>query len=108
MVEPAADSRPHSTLRRRTLAIGVPIVATIAMLFGLTSCAVPPSLTVQPVLTGLNIPWDLTFAPDGTMLVTERGGGITIRRPDGTIRKLNADFTNLFAQGESGLMGIIV
>ena len=37
-------------------------------------------------MSGLNIPWDLTFTPDGTMLVTERAGRTLARLPDGTVR----------------------
>lgn len=34
----------------------------------------PVALTVTPVMTGLQNAWDVAFAPDGTMFVTERPG----------------------------------
>ncbi len=33
-----------------------------------------PQLEVIELITGLTIPWDLAFTPDGTILFTERGG----------------------------------
>jgi len=37
-----------------------------------------PAITDSPVQTGLRIPWDLAFAPDGRMFVTERIGNVLI------------------------------
>ena len=31
-------------------------------------------LAVNPLVSGLTHPWGIAFAPDGTMLFTERGG----------------------------------
>jgi glucose/arabinose dehydrogenase len=56
----------------------------------------------QTVATGLNVPWDIAFLPDGDMLVTERPG---------TLRRLGTH-PNAFTipavagAGEGGLMGI--
>jgi aldose sugar dehydrogenase len=65
-----------------------------------------PALRVETVLDGLDHPWDVAQAPDGTLLVDERGGGLTAVLPDGTARELDADFGDLFADGETGLMGL--
>lgn len=67
-----------------------------------------PPVTVTPVATGLAVPWDVTFGADGTMLFTERGGRLSIRLPDGTIRQLAAGFGDLFVGSETGLLGIQV
>ncbi|MGY1721695.1 PQQ-dependent sugar dehydrogenase [Blastococcus sp. SYSU DS0533] len=65
-----------------------------------------PSLRVEVVADGLDHPWDVAQAEDGTLLVDERGGDLTAVLPDGTVRKVQADFSDLFATGETGLMGL--
>lgn len=67
-----------------------------------------PILTDAPVQSGLRIPWDLAFAPDGRMFVTERVGNILVFASGATNapRIGHASVTNMRAQGESGLMGI--
>lgn len=65
-----------------------------------------PELQVEVVTDGLQNPWDVVQAPDGTMLVDERSGGFTAVLPDGTVREVRADFDDLFADGETGLMGL--
>jgi aldose sugar dehydrogenase len=67
-----------------------------------------PELQVETVVDGLDHPWDVAQAPDGTLLVDERGGGLTAVLPDGAVRELEADFDDLFAQGETGLMGLVL
>ncbi|MGY1607462.1 PQQ-dependent sugar dehydrogenase [Geodermatophilus sp. SYSU D00700] len=67
-----------------------------------------PALEVETVLDGLDHPWDVARAPDGTLLVDERGGGLTAVLPDGTARQLDADLSDLFADGETGLMGLVL
>ena len=65
-----------------------------------------PALQVDVLADGLDHPWDVARAPDGTLLLDERGGGFTAVRPDGTVRQLDAQFDDLFADGETGLMGL--
>jgi glucose/arabinose dehydrogenase len=65
-----------------------------------------PVLDVEVVADGLDHPWDVVEAPDGTLLLDERGGGFTAILPDGTVRAVEADFADLFAEGETGLMGL--
>ena len=65
-----------------------------------------PALTVDVVLDGLDHPWDVVQAPDGTLLVDERAGGFTAVLPDGTVQEVRAGFGDLFAFGETGLMGL--
>ncbi|WP_420620689.1 PQQ-dependent sugar dehydrogenase [Candidatus Poriferisocius sp.] len=68
----------------------------------------PPALTVRPLLSGLTIPWDVAFTPDGTMLVTERGGRLLSRFPDGRVKEVSADFRDLYSNIYVGLMGLAV
>jgi len=65
-----------------------------------------PALDVQVLADDLDHPWDVAQAPDGTLLLDERAGGFTAVLPDGTVRALDADFDDLFAEGETGLMGL--
>jgi aldose sugar dehydrogenase len=76
---------------------------------GGTASAPPPdrpALQVETVLGGLDHPWDVAQAPDGTLLLDERGGGLTAVRPGGAAQPVRADFGDLFARGETGLMGL--
>jgi glucose/arabinose dehydrogenase len=69
-----------------------------------------PTLTTDVVQTGLSIPWDVAFTPDGKMLVTERGGTLRIYAsgaPGAPLLRTNT-VSYVRAQGEAGLMGIAV
>ena len=68
--------------------------------------AAAPALDVRVVVDGLDHAWDVVQAPDGTLLVDERGGGFTAVLPDGAVRVVDADLGDLFADGETGLMGL--
>jgi glucose/arabinose dehydrogenase len=63
----------------RTIALAAAIAVSGA---GLTACDPAPSLQVATIVSGLDVPWDLTFAPDGRMFFTERSGGISLRGPE--------------------------
>ncbi|MFE5704691.1 PQQ-dependent sugar dehydrogenase [Rhodococcus koreensis] len=65
-----------------------------------------PALTVTPVLDGLDHPWDAVQAPDGAVLTGQRSGGFFVRRADGSSGPVTADLADLYAQSETGLMGI--
>ena len=71
-----------------------------------TSEIAPPDLQVSTLVSGLSIPWGIAFAPDGTMLFTQRAGVLSSRLADGTVQPVTAEFSDLFARGETGLMGI--
>lgn len=63
------------------------------------------------IVTGLEIPWALAFAPDGSLLVTERERGRILRVADGTITPLSGPGAEALAalardRGEGGLLGI--
>jgi glucose/arabinose dehydrogenase len=92
--------------KARHLALAAVLAVVIS---GLSSCTTAPSLTVTTVVSGLDVPWDITFAPDGRMFFTERSGRIRVRHPGGgTVRTLQADLSDLWVSGETGLMGIHV
>ncbi|WP_129336350.1 PQQ-dependent sugar dehydrogenase [Cellulomonas endophytica] len=118
---------------RRRPALAVPLVAAAVLLAGCTSSpggdgavrtdgatlgtvtpsattssGTVPALRVETVLDGLDHPWDVAQAPDGTLLVDERAGGFTAVRPDGTVVPVAADLDDLWARGETGLMGLVL
>jgi glucose/arabinose dehydrogenase len=68
----------------------------------------PPILSDAPVQSGLTVPWDLAFAPDGRMFVTERPGNVLIFENGAPNARRIGHFSlpNVRAVGESGLMGI--
>ncbi|MBN2177228.1 MAG: PQQ-dependent sugar dehydrogenase [Demequinaceae bacterium] len=77
---------------------------------GAATASVVDSLTIQD---GLFLPWDIAFAPDGTMLVTISDSGQILRYKDGEYDYLvgeGADWlrgqTN--PAGEGGLLGIAI
>ncbi|MEZ5143580.1 MAG: PQQ-dependent sugar dehydrogenase [Acidimicrobiales bacterium] len=65
-----------------------------------------PTLTVTPHLSGLARPWDLAFAPDATLLFTERPGAIKAD-VGGAVRVLGRP-ADVQAIGEGGMMGLAV
>lgn len=67
-----------------------------------------PTLRITQVASGLTIPWDVAQTPDGTLIFDQRSGGLSVRRPDGTVASLSADFSDLYAIGETGLMGLVL
>ena len=67
-----------------------------------------PNITVVDVVTGLDIPWDLTFTPDGTILFTQRAGVLSARLADGTVQEVTADLSDLYVVEEAGFMAIVV
>ena len=71
-----------------------------------------PTLTRTVVLSGLSGPWDIAFADDGAMFFTERCGGLSVRRTDGTVTRLfgvtgsSLVAADLVCEGQSGMHGI--
>jgi glucose/arabinose dehydrogenase len=90
----------------------------VAVEFGLTAAFIgavalltrpePVELTTTVVQSGLNVPWDLAFTPDGLMLVTEREGRIRVYasgEPGADLLSTTL-VPDVRAEGEAGLMGI--
>ena len=63
---------------------------------------------VETVATGLEIPWDIAFMPDGRALVTERPGRIRLLTRTGKLRRAAVARIPVSAIGEGGLLGIAV
>lgn len=67
-----------------------------------------PMIATEVVATGLTIPWDVESLPDGTVILTERPGGLHVIPPGGSVRELAADLGDLWANGETGMLGLAV
>ncbi|WP_415638899.1 PQQ-dependent sugar dehydrogenase, partial [Prescottella defluvii] len=65
-----------------------------------------PELAVTVVMTDLDHPWDVVAAPDGAVLTGERAGRFVVARSDGSVGEVAADLSDLYAEGETGLMGM--
>lgn len=64
-------------------------------------------MSVRTVAADLNVPWEMRFLPDGSLLVTERGGRIVqVDVTTGTVAQVGT--VDVLARGESGLMGLAV
>ncbi|HEX4743889.1 MAG TPA: PQQ-dependent sugar dehydrogenase, partial [Candidatus Limnocylindria bacterium] len=69
-----------------------------------------PTIRDEVVQSGLALPWDVAFLPDGRMLVAERVGNLLVfESGEPNARRIgNFAVPGVRAQGESGLMGIAV
>ncbi len=81
--------------------------------------SVPASPTPPPVIDGLDVtviqreleaPWDIAFAPDGTMFVSERRIGIKVfaSGKEGAELLASAEIPDLRTYGEAGAMGVAI
>ena len=60
------------------------------------------------VASGLSHPWALAFLPDRRMLVTERDGRMRIVGPDGTLGAPLAGLPRIEADGQGGLLDVVL
>lgn len=62
---------------------------------------------IQVIAANLQIPWEISFLPDGSLLVTERPGNLLRISPNGTRQEIS--FPGAVRHvGESGLLGVAV
>ncbi|MCY7304858.1 MAG: PQQ-dependent sugar dehydrogenase [Rhodoferax sp.] len=91
-----------------------PLAAADVAPSGTNPAAAVPLLNRSVVLSGLSGPWDIAFAPDGTMFFTEKCRGLSARRGDGSITRLFGTSgsallaPDLVCQGQSGVHGVAV
>lgn len=60
----------------------------------------------EVVITGLEIPWSLAFAPDGRLFVPERPGRVRIVDVARGTSEVALTLDDVFAEGEAGLLGL--
>ena len=91
---------------------GLAALMTVGLLLGTAAGAgaAAPSMTPTTIASGLSIPWDVAFLPDGRMLVTERVGRVRVYSTPATGASLvqTVGIPAIRAEGEAGLMGIAV
>ena len=63
-------------------------------------------MRVEVVATGLEVPWEIAFLPDGRALVTERPGRIRLLDAGQRLRSEPVTEVAVSALGEGGLMGL--
>jgi glucose/arabinose dehydrogenase len=63
---------------------------------------------VETIATGLVVPWELAFLPDGSALLTERGGNVRRLTRDGRLEPDPVARLAVAAEGEGGLLGLAV
>ncbi len=68
--------------------------------------AAEPGYSVTPVVTGLAIPWDVTWIGD-LMLFDERSGKVWTRRPDAAPQRVSLSLPPLLVHSEGGLLGLV-
>ncbi len=62
--------------------------------------------TVETLVTNLEIPWSLAFAPDGRLFITERPGRVRILDLGARTSELALTLDDVYTQGEAGLLGL--
>ncbi|MCD1598465.1 PQQ-dependent sugar dehydrogenase [Rheinheimera aquimaris] len=65
-------------------------------------------LQLDTVATGFNHPWGMTFLPDGSMLITERNGGLVKLSADGKNKTAISGLPEIDARGQGGLLDVIL
>jgi glucose/arabinose dehydrogenase len=89
-------------------------IGVVAVVLGAAACAATPrvapastgALQVETVLSGLEVPWALAWAPDGRLFFTERPGRVRVVQ-DGQLRpEPVAVLPVSHATAEGGLLGL--
>lgn len=86
------------------------IITLTAVAAGLAACsatAAPPPFKVQTVAT-LELPWAMTFLPDGRALITEKPGRVRILSTDGKLSAPIAGVPKVAYGGQGGLLDIAI
>ena len=65
-------------------------------------------LQLDTVASGFNHPWALAFLPDGSMLITERNGGLIKLSADGKTKTEITGLPDIDARGQGGLLDVIL
>ncbi len=95
-------------MSRVRLATFATLLLSVTILLPTPAMAAAPSLTASVVQDRLTIPWDVAFAPNGQMFVTERPGRVRVfaSGKPGAALLATTKIANVRAEGEAGVMGI--
>jgi glucose/arabinose dehydrogenase len=110
---------PRRATRLSTALLAAVLTATsaICVLLGATAVAdaTPPSFTNPsfesvPLASGLDLPTDVAWAPDGRMFIAEKEGYVRVVEPDGTLlpTPILDIHDHVLPYGDRGLIGIAV
>lgn len=107
---------PRQKVSRTAVAalLTLTLVATLLALPGRRdqagAAAAPPGFTADAVATGLNMPTQMAFSPDGKVYVAEKGGTIRVfSSSSASSSTLFKDLsTNVFNNWDRGMLGIAV
>lgn len=80
--------------------------ATVAGAQAASTAAQQSDITPQPLVTGLDTPWAMDFAPDGRIFISERPGQIRVAENGRLLPDPWLKIDRVVEQGESGLLGI--
>ncbi len=83
------------------------IIYTCSFLFVGAGAFAADQVQIDRVAGGFDVPWSLGFLPDGSSLVTERGGRLWHVQPDGT-RKVIQGLPEIAAKGQGGLFDVLI
>jgi len=103
--------RHGSPLRVRIAGALAALAALAAALLAAAPAAaleLPDGFTAQPVTTGLALPTDVAFAPDGRAFVTEKSGKVHVVATDGTRSELLDLGARVNDHYDRGLLGVAV
>lgn len=65
------------------------------------------TLDVRDVITGIDIPWEITWGPDDHIWFTERAGRVSRLNPETGVRTIVLNLTStVYQQSESGMLGL--
>jgi len=66
-------------------------------------------LQVDTIITGLNVPWELQWGPDGDIWTTERNGIVSKINPVSGNKTVVLDISDqVYQKSESGLLGLVL
>lgn len=95
----------------------VAMLAAAGLLVAGSVSAATPTVSAEPFMEKLELPWDMAFLQDGTMFYTEKCKGLSVRLPSGEVNKLlgigestgySVVGQDLFCDGQAGVMGVAV
>ena len=96
--------------RSRALTPVAVVVTALALVVGVSPApraAAAPTVQVTTVVSGLSIPWDLTWVGD-LLLYDLRAGQVWSKRGGASPRRVSiSGLPAIFAQGEAGLLGMV-
>lgn len=96
---------PGSTAATTTTSIAPPEDTEPETTTTAASASVLPIESLEPVVGGLSVPWEIAFVDETTFLVTERTGVVRVVE-DGALRPEPVLRLDALAQGEGGVLGM--